>query len=320
MQRLNDSWRDSPNWPLCQVDYVAPLYGDARHLPIWGRLTALTYARLSAAEYLPAESRRVILMDSDTLVLADIGLLAGRRPLDRHDRTNGSEGEMGARLIGSTLCSNAARLAALVLGLACLSCGDSAGNGELQDAAFPDAAVADAAVPDGASSDDGDGDGVPNGSDDCPTVADPGQEDLDGDTVGDACDNCPEVANQDQLDANVLEGDEHLGQVLHLIEQSPIWSNTVVIVTFDENGGYWDHVPPPKIDKWGPGMRVPTVIISPFAKKGFIDHTTYDTTAILKLIENRYGLDSLGKRDKNSKDLTAAFDFMPRQAERICKP
>ena len=70
-----------------------------------------------------------------------------------------------------------------------------------------------------------------------------------------------------------------------MIEQSPIWSKSIVIVTFDENGGYWDHVPPPKIDRWGPSTRVPTVIISPFAKKGFIDHTTYDSTAILKLIE-----------------------------------
>ena len=109
--------------------------------------------------------------------------------------------------------------------------------------------------------------------------------------------------------ANVLEGDEHLGEVLRLIEQSPIWSKSIVIVTFDENGGYWDHVPPPKIDRWGPGARVPTVIISPFAKKGFIDHTIYDTTAILKLIEVRFGLDPLGDRDKTSKDLTAAFEF-----------
>ena len=85
--------------------------------------------------------------------------------------------------------------------------------------------------------------------------------------------------------ANVLEGDEHLGRVLCMIEQSPIWSKSIVIVTFDENGGYWDHVPPPVIDRWGPSTRVPTVIISPFAKKGFIDHTTYDSTAILKLIE-----------------------------------
>ena len=94
-------------------------------------------------------------------------------------------------------------------------------------------------------------------------------------------------------------------------------------MTFDENGGYWDHVPPPHIDRWGPGVRVPTVIISPYAKKGFIDHTTYDTTAILKLIETRFGLDPLGKRDKNSKDLTAALDFSEANASldsRVCKP
>jgi phospholipase C len=52
--------------------------------------------------------------------------------------------------------------------------------------------------------------------------------------------------------ANVLEGDAHLGRVLHMIEQSPIWSKSIVIVTFDENGGYWDHVPPPTIDPWVP--------------------------------------------------------------------
>ncbi len=109
--------------------------------------------------------------------------------------------------------------------------------------------------------------------------------------------------------ANVLEGDEHLAKVLRLIEQSPAWPKSIVIVTFDENGGYWDHVPPPMIDRWGPGMRVPTVIISPFAKKGFIDHTVYDTTAILKLIETRFGLEPLGERDKNAKDMTAAFAF-----------
>src|SRR5262249_12347032 len=59
----------------------------------------------------------------------------------------------------------------------------------------------------------------------------------------------------------------------------------------------------------GVRARVPTVIISPFAKKGFIDHTIYDTTAILKLIETRFGLEPLGKRDKCSKDMNAAFEF-----------
>jgi phospholipase C len=119
--------------------------------------------------------------------------------------------------------------------------------------------------------------------------------------------------------ANVLEGDKHLGRVLHLIEQSPIWSKSIVIVTFDENGGYWDHVPPPRIDRWGPGVRVPTVIISPYAKKGFIDHTTYDSTAILKLIEVRFGLECLGDRDKKSKDLTNAFDFDGPAPKPVCK-
>jgi lipopolysaccharide biosynthesis glycosyltransferase len=67
--------RDSAGWPFCQVEYVEPRYGDARALPVWGRVTALTYARLSLGEYLPSESRPVILLDSDALVLTDIGQL-----------------------------------------------------------------------------------------------------------------------------------------------------------------------------------------------------------------------------------------------------
>ena len=85
--------------------------------------------------------------------------------------------------------------------------------------------------------------------------------------------------------------------------------NTLLLITFDEHGGFWDHVPPPQIDRWGPGVRVPAMIISPFAKKGFIDHTTYDTTSILKLIEKRFGLSSLGSRDEHAKDLSNALDF-----------
>jgi phospholipase C len=109
--------------------------------------------------------------------------------------------------------------------------------------------------------------------------------------------------------ADVLEGDEHVGQILAAIEKSPIWSSTVVVVTFDENGGSWDHVSPPKTDRWGPGIRVPTVVVSPFAKKGFIDHTTYDTTSILKLIETRFGLAPLSERDAKVNDLTSALEL-----------
>jgi phospholipase C len=80
-------------------------------------------------------------------------------------------------------------------------------------------------------------------------------------------------------------------------------------VTYDDNGGFWDHVAPPAGDKWGPGTRVPTLVISPFAKKGFIDETIYDSASILAFIEHRWGLDALGTRDQAAADLTNAFDF-----------
>jgi len=63
------------------------------------------------------------------------------------------------------------------------------------------------------------------------------------------------------------------------------------------------------IDRWGPGTRVPTIIISPYAKKGFVDHTQYDTTSILKFIESCWGLKPLGTRDATANNLLNAFDF-----------
>jgi phospholipase C len=80
-------------------------------------------------------------------------------------------------------------------------------------------------------------------------------------------------------------------------------------VTYDENGGAWDHVAPPKIDRWGPGTRVPAIVISPFAKRHFVDHTRYDTTSILKLIEVRFGLKPLGSRDGSANDMTNALNL-----------
>lgn len=60
----------------------------------------------------------------------------------------------------------------------------------------------------------------------------------------------------------------------------------LIIVTYDENGGFWDHVPPPKRDPWGPGTRVPLIAIGPSVKRGFVDHTQYDFASILKTIED----------------------------------
>jgi phospholipase C len=108
--------------------------------------------------------------------------------------------------------------------------------------------------------------------------------------------------------ADVLSGERHIADLLARIEASPQWKNSVVIVTYDENGGFWDHVAPPKKDRWGPGNRVPTLIISPFSKRGFIDHTSYDTTSILKFIETRFELEPLTERDAAANNLSNAFE------------
>jgi phospholipase C len=93
--------------------------------------------------------------------------------------------------------------------------------------------------------------------------------------------------------ADVLDGDQHIAELIAHLQKGPQWLHMVVVVTYDENGGFWDHVAPPKGDRWGPGSRVPALIISPFAKKGLVDHTFYDTTSILRLITKRYALPTL---------------------------
>ena len=90
--------------------------------------------------------------------------------------------------------------------------------------------------------------------------------------------------------ATIREGDAHIANVIAHLEKSPQWANMVVVITYDENGGWWDHVAPPKGDRWGPGSRVPALIISPFARRGFVDHTQYDTGSIQRLINRRFGL------------------------------
>jgi phospholipase C len=108
---------------------------------------------------------------------------------------------------------------------------------------------------------------------------------------------------------NVLDGERHTEELINAVRNGPDWKNTAIIITYDEHGGFWDHVAPPVVDRWGPGARVPTLIISPFARVGFIDHRQYDTSSILAFIEHRWSLEPLADRDAAADDLTAAFDF-----------
>jgi phospholipase C len=109
---------------------------------------------------------------------------------------------------------------------------------------------------------------------------------------------------------DILSGDKHIADVVAKIQASPLWSKTAIIVTYDENGGFWDHVPPPKGDRWGPGTRIPALIISPYAKRGHVDHTQYDTTSIIKFITRRFALEPLPGGRASAGDLLNAFDFV----------
>ena len=117
------------------------------------------------------------------------------------------------------------------------------------------------------------------------------------------------ILNQHPGYADILSGDAHVADLVAKIKASPLWASTAIIVTYDENGGFWDHVPPPKGDRFGPGTRVPAIIISPYARRGYVDHTAYDTTSILKFITLRFGLEPLPGVRAGAGDLTAAFDF-----------
>jgi acid phosphatase len=99
--------------------------------------------------------------------------------------------------------------------------------------------------------------------------------------------------NQHAGYASVAEGDAHIADLVAKLRASPQWNRMVIVITYDEFGGAWDHVAPPQADLLGPGARIPALIISPLAKRGTVDHTQYDTESILRLITRRFDLEVL---------------------------
>jgi acid phosphatase len=104
--------------------------------------------------------------------------------------------------------------------------------------------------------------------------------------------------------AGLLQGQQHVADLVNAVKHSDYWEDTLIIVTYDEHGGRWDHVSPPVTGIWGDGSRVPAIIIGPLAKRRFVDHTQYDTLSILKTIEERFGLDPLTSLDGQAISLT----------------
>ena len=104
-------------------------------------------------------------------------------------------------------------------------------------------------------------------------------------------------------------GQRFVRGMLNALMQSDAWNSSALLVTYDSWGGWYDHVPPPHVDQYGYGFRVPAFLISPYARRGHIDSTQLDFTSILKFIEQNYGLAPLATRDAQANSLIGAFDF-----------
>ena len=126
--------------------------------------------------------------------------------------------------------------------------------------------------------------------------------------------------NQHAGYASIADGDAHIAALVDKLRASPQWNHMVIVVTYDEFGGAWDQVAPPRGDLLGPGARIPALVISPFARRGSVDHTQYDTESILRLITRRFGLavlPGISRRDQGLAahgappmgDLTNALDL-----------
>jgi len=104
-------------------------------------------------------------------------------------------------------------------------------------------------------------------------------------------------------------GMDYVAYLVNQVMQSQYWQSSAIIITWDDYGGFYDHVPPPQVDAFGEGFRVPTLVVSPWAKHGFIDRTQYEFASLLRLAEDNFNLPLLGTRDVKANNMMNSFDF-----------
>ncbi len=119
----------------------------------------------------------------------------------------------------------------------------------------------------------------------------------------------PPGTNEHPGGPSVCVGENWTVRHVNAIMNSKYWKNTAIFITWDDFGGFYDHVPPPQYDHMGLGPRVPMIIISPWAKQGFIDKTEYEFSSVLKFMETIFGLECMTHRDCNAANMLNAFDF-----------
>ena len=119
----------------------------------------------------------------------------------------------------------------------------------------------------------------------------------------------PSFGNSDHPPVSICKGENWLVEQLNALGRSEYWDSTAVVLTWDDFGGFYDHVPPPHVDIYGLGPRVPTIVISPYARRGVIDSDVMEFSSVLRFIEQVFELPALNERDRTSDDMLDAFDF-----------
>ncbi|HKD09024.1 MAG TPA: alkaline phosphatase family protein [Bryobacteraceae bacterium] len=109
--------------------------------------------------------------------------------------------------------------------------------------------------------------------------------------------------------SGIKEGMAYVTGLINAVMNGPEWNSTAIFVSWDDWGGFYDHVYPPQVDQYGLGMRTPGLVISPYSRQGFVDHKTYSFESWLKIVEERFGVNSMTARDNTANDMIDAFDF-----------
>jgi phospholipase C len=131
---------------------------------------------------------------------------------------------------------------------------------------------------------------------------------------------CAGIDTSEHPPARVDCGMDYVSYLVNTVMQSPDWSSTAIVLTWDDWGGFYDNVAPPQVDKYGLGFRVPTIVISPWAKPHYIDHTQYEFASMLKFAETNFGLPTLGTRDASTNDMMSMFDFTQAPNPAVIEP
>ncbi|HEU5340523.1 alkaline phosphatase family protein [Edaphobacter sp.] len=105
------------------------------------------------------------------------------------------------------------------------------------------------------------------------------------------------------------EGPDWVASIVNAIGESPFWDSTAIFISWDDWGGWYDHVNPPRLDEMGLGFRVPVLVVSPYARHGYISHQTHEASGFLTYIEHNFGLPNLGTRDTHAAGFTDCFDY-----------